>query len=332
MEYLYLIGGLLLLVISGNYLVEAAVDIARKFKLSSLVIGMTIVAFGTSAPELMVSVQAALNGHPEMALGNVVGSNIANIGLILGLTAIILPIKTTSQSIKIDWPFLLVISILLVVSAWSGNFGRIEGIIAFSLLIIFSGWSLKISKKNKQTKNEIYEVPKKSFVFNIILFIITCAGVSYGAEFIVQGASVIATNFGISERIVSIIIVGIGTSLPELTASVIAAIKKESGMSLGNIIGSNIFNILGVLGITATIKPIHYSDPGFHSDFIWMLFFTFFLYFGIINVNGNFKKWKKSGNISSLFCTENGLIGRIWGILAIITYIGYITIIYTNSK
>ncbi|MDR0428234.1 MAG: calcium/sodium antiporter [Dysgonamonadaceae bacterium] len=322
MEYLLLIGGLILLVVSGNYLVESAVDIAKKFKLSSLTIGMTIVAFGTSAPELMVSVQAALNGFPEIALGNVVGSNIANIGLILGLTALILPIKTSRRSVKIDWPFLVLISILLVVFAWKGSFDRIEGAVAVLLLILFTFRSIKSSRQSQEEEKES-SLPRRSIQLSVVIFIIACIGLAYGADFMVQGASAIATKLGISERVVSVLIVGVGTSLPELTASVIAAIKKEDDMSLGNIIGSNIFNILAVLGISSLIKPIAFSDTGFHSDFIWMLFFAVFLYFGIINVNDNIRKFKDTKKIKALFSTDNGLVGRIWGGLAVTLYIIY---------
>lgn len=323
MEYILLIGGLILLVISGTYLVESAVDIAKKFKLPSLIIGMTIVAFGTSTPELMVSIQAAIGGHPEIALGNVVGSNIANIGLILGLTALILPIRVNKQSIKVDWPFLMISSVLFVIVAWGGNFNRIEGIIAFLALIIFTSWSIMKSKKEHKGK-DTFEPPKKSLLFNIFLFIATCVGVSYGADFMVEGASVIAIKLGLSERVISILIVGVGTSLPELAASLIAAIKKEDEISLGNIIGSNIFNILSVLGITSIIRPIHFSDSGFHSDFIWMIVFTFLLFIGMLNITGNLKKVKETKSLRLLFDGENGLLDRKWGAAILILYIIYI--------
>ncbi|MDH8701592.1 cation:H+ antiporter [Dysgonomonadaceae bacterium PH5-43] len=322
MEYLLLVGGLVLLVVSGNYLIEAAVGIAQKFKLSPLIIGMTIVAFGTSAPELMVSVQAALGNHSEMALGNVLGSNIVNIGLILGVTALILPIRVEAKSIKVDWSFLMTISILLVALAWGGSFGRVEGAIAVCLLLLFTVYSIYSSRKD--SVQEEYESPKKSFLFNIIIFVVACVGIAYGADFMVQGATVIASNLGVSERIISIFIIGVGTSLPELTASLVAAIKKEDSMSLGNIIGSNIFNTLSVLGITAIIKPITFTDANFHSDFIWMLVFTLLLYVGMINVKQNIKETERTKKPIKLFNTGNGIIGRLFGVLLIAVYACYI--------
>ena len=325
MEYLQLIGGLILLVISGNYLVESAVDIAKKFKIPSLIIGMTIVAFGTSAPELVVSVQAALSGHPEIALGNVAGSNIANIGLILALTAIISPIFASSHSIKTDWTFMMIVSVLLVFAAWNGSFSCIEGIISVLMLIgftLYSIWSQRKHSKAEEAKKT--ELPKKHILINCIIVIVTCVGLAFGADLLVKGASTIATSLGISERVVSIVIVGVGTSFPELTASLIAAIKKEHGITLGNIIGSNIFNILCVIGVTSIIKPLSFSGAEFRYDFIWMLIFAVLLYIGMLNITENRKNFKLSGKLSDLLSSKKGLIGRIWGIFTLLLYIYYV--------
>ena len=323
MEYLYLIGGLILLVVSGNYLVESAVGIAKKFRLSSLVIGMTIVAFGTSAPELVVSVQAAISGHPEIALGNVVGSNIANIGLIMGLTAIIFPVFASSRSMKVDWTFLMIISILFVIAAWNGFFSRLDGIIAVSLLILFTIWSIYSQKNEKESKKEV-EKAQKHILINLLIFTISCVGLTFGADFLVKGASTLALKLGLSERVVSVVIVGVGTSLPELTASLIAAVKKEDGITLGNIIGSNIFNVLGVLGLTGIVKPIVFSATEFRSDFLWMLGFTFLLFIGMLNITENHKKYSESKNLLHLIHTQKGLIGRIWGFFALALYVFYV--------
>lgn len=322
MEYLQIIGGLILLIVSGNYLVESAVDIAKKFKLSSLIIGMTIVAAGTSAPELVVSTQAALQGHPEIAMGNVVGSNIANIGLIMALTAIIFPVFASVRSIKIDWTFLMIVSIIVVFVSWDGYFSRLDGIFGVTLLILYTIWSIRDSRKNPGTEEKI-ETPKKSIFINIVIFLICCAGLAFGADLLVNGASTLAYNLGISERVVSVLIVGVGTSFPELTASLIAAIKKEDGITLGNIMGSNIFNILCVLGVTGIIKPIGFDPTEFRSDFIWMLVFTVMLFIGMLNITENSKKFSRTGNIRSLFSSQKGLIGRIWGICILALYIYY---------
>ena len=324
MEYILLVGGIVLLVISGNYLVESAVGIARKFNLSPLIIGMTIVAFGTSAPELVVSVQAALDSHPEIALGNVVGSNIVNIGLILGLTVIILPVFVSSKSIKVDWAFMMTVSILLVIAGWDGMISRLDGIIAVLLLAGFTIWSVRNSKGVEKEEEETEKHPQKHLVVYILIFIISCVGLAFGADFLVDGASVIALRLGVSERIISIVIVGVGTSMPELTASLTAAFKKEDGITLGNIIGSNIFNILGVLGITSVIRPIVFSTEGFRTDFICMLIFAVLLFIGMLNITENYKKVKKSNNLRHLISTRKGLIGRIWGGFTLALYVFYV--------
>jgi cation:H+ antiporter len=324
MEYIQLIGGLLLLIIGGNYLVESAVDVAKKFHVSSLIIGMTIVAFGTSAPELVVSVQAAINGHPEIAIGNVVGSNIANIGLIMGVTVIILPIIVASRSIKIDWTFMMIISIIVFFAASNGHFTRWEGIIAVLLLIVFTIWSIR----NSKTSKDEYEEPKKNVWLNLLIFTVSAAALSFGADHLVEGASKIAKNIGVSERIVSVVIVAVGTSLPELTASIVAALKKQADITIGNIIGSNIFNILFVLGITATIKPINFDFVEFRYDFIWMIIFSILLIIGMLNISENRKKFAESGKFSDLWSSKNGLIGRIWGISMIALYTGYIVSLF----
>lgn len=323
MEYIQLIGGLIILVVSGNYLVDSAADIARKFKLSSLIIGMTIVAFGTSAPELFVSVQAAVKGHPEIAMGNVIGSNIANIGLIMAITALILPVFASPRSIKVDWSFLMFVSVLIAVLTWDGNFSRLDGLISLVLLIVFTVWSIRSSKKN-QSSEDVIEKPRKSVWINSLIFIVSCAGLALGADLLVKGATTLAYTLGISERVVSVVIVAVGTSLPELTASIIAAIKREHGITLGNIIGSNIFNILCVLGITGIIKPISFSPTEFQADIIWMLFFTILLFIGMLNITENHKKYAETKDFRQLFSSQEGLIGRIWGICILGVYIYYV--------
>lgn len=320
MEYIQLIGGLLLLIISGNYLVESAVDIAKKFHLSSLIIGMTIVAFGTSAPELLVNIQAGINGHPEIAVGNVVGSNIVNIGLIMALSVIILPIFVSSRSIKIDWTCMMLASVLLLLAASDGIFSRLEGIIGIVLLIVFTFWSIK---KSKQDKNHV-DPPQKNIWLNILILICSIAGLAFGADHLVEGASKVAANFGVSERVISVFAVALGTSLPELTASVTAAIKKEPDITIGNIIGSNIFNILFVLGSTAIISPIKFNFAEFRCDFVWLLVFSLLLFVGMINVTKNRKDYLSSGKISDLWSLNKGLIGRIWGGCILILYLFYV--------
>lgn len=284
-----LIFGLILLVFSGDFLVRGSVSIAKRFNISSMVVGMTIVAFGTSAPELLVSVNAAISGHPEIALGNVIGSNIANIALVLGLTATIIVLPVRSRHLTRDWAIMISVSLLFVLLlATNDKIGRPEGIILVILLVVFIIFSIK----NGDAAPEVHgtEKPDKLWVA-LLLIALSSAGLAYGADFLVKGASNIALGWGVSERVISITIVAFGTSVPELTASVISALRKQTDISIGNIIGSNLFNILAVIGITSTIKPIEASFNMFKIDFIWMILISTLLIFLVSPIRiGKLKK------------------------------------------
>lgn len=325
MEYLKLFGGLALLIVSGNFLVNSATDIARRLKISSLVIGLTIVAFGTSAPELLVSAEAALSGHPEIALGNVLGSNIANIGFIAGLTAILLPFFVTKKIITLDIKVMILFAVLFTFFAYDGEFNRIEGGIVFLLLIAYTILLLWMSKKSNEEAK--FEDPRNNLWLNILIFISSLAGLAFGSDFMVDGASTIATNLGVSERVISVTIVAVGTSLPEFTASIISVLKKEVGITIGNLIGSNIFNVGAVLGISSIIQPIQFDFNEFYPDMVWMLLFSILLLIGLLNVTRNFKLMRETGKISSLWNANEGEVGRIWGATALILYIGYIVLL-----
>ncbi len=325
MEYLKLFGGLALLIVSGNFLVNSATDIARRLKISSLVIGLTIVAFGTSAPELLVSAEAALSGHPEIALGNVLGSNIANIGFIAGLTAILLPFFVTKKIITLDIKVMILFAVLFTFFAYDGEFNRIEGGIVFLLLIAYTILLLWMSKKSNEEAK--FEDPRNNLWFNILIFISSLAGLAFGSDFMVDGASTIATNLGVSERVISVTIVAVGTSLPEFTASIISILKKEVGITIGNLIGSNIFNVGAVLGISSIIQPIQFDFNEFYPDMVWMLLFSILLLIGLLNVTRNFRLMRETGKISSLWSANEGEVGRIWGATALILYIGYIVLL-----
>ena len=325
MEYLKLFGGLALLIVSGNFLVNSATDIARRLKISSLVIGLTIVAFGTSAPELLVSAEAALSGHPEIALGNVLGSNIANIGFIAGLTAILLPFFVTKEIITLDIKVMILFAVLFTFFAYDGEFNRIEGGIVFLLLIAYTILLLWMSKKSNEEAK--FEDPRNNLWLNILIFISSLAGLAFGSDFMVDGASTIATNLGVSERVISVTIVAVGTSLPEFTASIISVLKKEVGITIGNLIGSNIFNVGAVLGISSIIQPIQFDFNEFYPDMVWMLLFSILLLIGLLNVTRNFKLMRETGKISSLWSANEGEVGRIWGTTALILYIGYIVLL-----
>jgi len=269
--------GLALLIAGGDYLVTGSVAVAERAKLSHAVIGLTIVAFGTSAPELLVSTTSMLQGSSGIALGNVLGSNIANIALILGITALIRPVPVKINTLTVDVPFLLICSALLIVAAVPGTIWRWEGIVAVLLLVGFVAGQIKYSK-NHPFETEPEPEAKSGKPMNLwlafLVIILSLAALAYGADFIVDGASGIARRMGVSERVIGLTIVAIGTSLPELFASVMAARKGETDMAIGNVIGSNIFNILAVLGITATVSPITGTMDGFFTDYVWMTIVT----------------------------------------------------------
>lgn len=288
-NYLLAILGFLFLLGSGRYLVEGSTSLAKYFGLSTLLIGVTVVAFGTSAPELLVSLQAGVKGHPEISLGNVIGSNISNIALVLAITAIIMPIPVKRQSLFFDWPFMMIISILFYLFGRNFMLGRIEGVIFNVLLIGFIYFSIKRSRKNTDKKNSAR--PSKSILWKaVIMVVLSSAGLVFGADLLVDNAVFIAKDMGVSERVISITMIAVGTSLPELVTSVMAAIKKEMDISVGNIIGSNIFNILSVLGITSIIKPIQIEPIILNFDILWMLAISLLLFFLLLP----FKKPKLS--------------------------------------
>ncbi|RAR46551.1 calcium/sodium antiporter [Flavobacterium lacus] len=277
MDFLFIILGLVLLVFGGDWLLKAAVGMSLRLNISKIVIGMTVVSFATSAPELIVSVKSAMAGFPDIALGNVVGSNIANIGLILGLVMIISKMKVDTSFFKTDWPAMIVASFLLFgVLLYDGEISRTEGFIFFFLIIAFVVYLVKSQKK----KEEI-EIPleKTMEMYKIMGFLVVGGAALYGgSEFLIKGAVNVAQAFGVSDRVIAVTVVAVGTSIPELAASLIAAIKKESSISIGNVLGSNIFNILSVLGITAIIHPIKLVDNRLITfDIYWMLGFSLIL-------------------------------------------------------
>jgi len=244
---------------------------------------MTIVSFGTSVPELLVSLKAALDNHAELAIGNVVGSNIANVALVLGLTTMILPIKVSSSTIKTDWPAMMVSTLLFYLFILNKNIEWYEGLIFAILLIGFNVFMFIKSKKGNIKENveldiEIEQGKSSKIFFILFLIIIGSVGLAFGADWLLNGSVRIATNFGVSEHIIGVTIVAFGTSVPELITSVIASFKRQTDISVGNLIGSNIFNILGVLGITALIKEIPVSLQVINIDVFWMLAISFIVF------------------------------------------------------
>lgn len=324
MTYLFLILGLATLIVGGEFLVKGAVGIAKKMQISTLVIGMTVISFGTSAPELIVSIKAALSGTPEIAVGNVIGSNIANIALVLGLTVIIFPIVVDRNSKILDWPMMMLASLLFYFGSifFTGDGGyrieRWEGLVMFGILIAFIFYLIRKSRKaskieafeNKdETESEDKQIQPmwKSLLFLAIGLI----GLFFGAEWLLDSAVKLAEDFGMSKSVIGITIVAFGTSVPELVTSCVAAFKKETDISIGNLIGSNIFNIMAVIGITAIIKPIHVDEQVINYDMLWMLGIALMLFPMMI-------LGKK--------------LGRLKGVMLFASYVIYITLVVIAAK
>lgn len=280
MSVFLVIVGLALLVVGGDFLVRASVALSFRLKISKIVIGMTVVSFATSAPELLVSLQAAMDGISDIALGNVIGSNIANIGLVLGITAIISPLAVDRDFYKLNWPMMMLASFALYYCLKNdGVLTALEGLLLFIGLVIFLIVLIRSSRKSiKANLEEVDDALSEVSDFKIFMWLlIGAAGLYFGSEWLVEGAKRLAEAVGISDYAISVTVIAIGTSVPELAASVIAALKKEKAISLGNLIGSNIFNIASVLGLTAIVKPIVVNPETpqiLSTNIFWMIAFA----------------------------------------------------------
>ncbi|TXN35007.1 calcium/sodium antiporter [Flagellimonas hymeniacidonis] len=275
---LFIILGLTLLIVGGNWLLKAAVALSLRLAIPKIVIGMTVVSFATSAPELIVSIKAALDGFPDLALGNVVGSNIANLGLVLAITVLLGSIDVRKSFYTTDWPVMIVASLLFVGFIYfDGELQQYEGIIMVVFLFLFLVYLLRFQKTAVVDEMPEDDIPLP--LYKIVMFLgIGGTALWGGSELLIDGAVGMASSFGVSDRIIGITIVSVGTSIPELAASIIAILKKEKAISLGNLIGSNIFNLLAVLGITSIITPITVVDQGLLSnDIFWMLGISFLI-------------------------------------------------------
>lgn len=260
---LYILGGLTGLFLGGEGLIRGSSSLSIRVGISPLVVGLTVVAFGTSSPELLVSLKAAIMGSSSIALGNVIGSNIANIALILGLSAVITPIEVHANVIKREIPIMIVVSLLLIFFLLDGTLGFIEGLIFIILLIAYTVVNILLSlKENKEIEKEFEEGLKSRLNIPLatLFIIVGLVLLFFGADLFLKGAVSLAKMFNVSDAIIGLTIVAVGTSLPELFTSIIATIKKESDIAVGNVVGSNIFNILSILGISAIIVPISSSQ------------------------------------------------------------------------
>lgn len=315
---LFIILGLAVLIIGGEFLVKGAIGIAAKARLSTLVIGMTVVSFGTSAPELLVSLKAAYMDVPEIAIGNVIGSNIANIALVLGITVIIFPMPVRRNTINYDWPMMLISGLLFFVFALNLMIERWEGLVLFLILVGFITFLIVTSrKKNKKDKKQIQDERKinnkelkanrKKFLMSLLWVLLGLIGLYFGARWLILGAKGFGENMGLSKHVIAITVVAFGTSVPELVTSVVAAYRKQMDISVGNLIGSNVFNVLAVIGITAIVSPIPVDEEVVFWDMLWMLA-IFIALLPMILIKRK--------------------VGRVSGIILLTTYIVYIYFLF----
>ncbi len=308
LTYSLFVAGFYFLIKGADWLVEGASSIAKKFRVSDLMIGLTIVSFGTSAPELFVNLIASFNGNSDLAIANVIGSNISNILLILGIAAIIYPltVKRGTASTEIPLNMLAVVALWLLVNdilidgAEFSALTRIDGLILLLFFIIFIYYTFGISR----VEGEKEKVEEKHTLISIAMIIAGMIGLAFGGKWIVDGAVIIAAKFNMSESLIGLTIVAIGTSLPELAASAVAAFKHNADIAIGNVIGSNIFNIFWILGLSSAIKPIFFS-PVLNFDIYFMGFATILL-------------------LLFVFIGRKNVLGRLEGIILVLIYIAYL--------
>lgn len=303
-----LVIGFVMLVKGADFFVEGAAGIAGKFGIPQLVIGLTIVAMGTSAPEAAVSITAALGGSADLTVGNVVGSNIMNILVILGITAVIVSVAIQKSTLQIELPFMIGISVLMVILGYTGEvITRAEGVILGSFFCIYMAYLFYMAKKGKE---EVQEEHKEKPIWLLVVATIGGAAlIVVGSDFVVDAASAIATVFGMSKSFIGLTIVAFGTSLPELVTSITAARKGKADIAIGNIVGSNIFNILFVTGITAMITPVEYVLKSFFVDGFVMIGAGVLLLLGVLRTR---------------------MLKRPVGVLMLLCYTGYFAYLMTN--
>ena len=305
-QLFFLIGGLLMLVVGSNYLLKSSVNLSLKYKISKVVIGLTVVSIATSAPELLISISSVLKNSSDIAISNVIGSNIANFGLVLGLALFFSKIKINKKLIYLDWNFLMISSVIFSLFAITKvEISRIEGLVLFTLLISSLVYIFRNSKGEEVSLNE----NNRSNTKLIALILVSSLMLYFGSEFFVDSSIYFADYFGVSERIIGLTIVAIGTSLPEVVTTLVAVFKKELDISIGNIIGSNIFNILAVIGITSIVKPLKISNK-LNLQFDLSIMFVFMLFLFIFY---------------SLSKTK--ILGRIHGVILLGSFIIYYIII-----
>jgi cation:H+ antiporter len=314
---IFFIFGLILLYLGGEALVKGAVSLALKLKISTLVVGMTIVSFATSAPELLVSLGAAIKGHTDITFGNVIGSNIANIALVLGLAAVMFRLNITSQTKKISFPFMFLSSLVFgIILYFFNEISFWVGIVFVASLLLFTGLLIRQSRKENlkaaMQGDELLAQESQTPIYKSVSFLIVgVVLLKFGADYFVDGAIALAKVISVSDRVIAVTVIAIGTSIPELATTVIAALKKEESLAVGNLIGSNIFNILAVLGLTAIVKDIPLVDVQLlKTDYIFMMGITLLLGLFIYRFSKN-------------------QVSKLEGLIFLIFYIAYL--VYTIS-
>ena len=272
MSFFLILVGFILLILGGNWLLKSAVSISLSLKIPKIIIGMTVVSFATSAPELIVSINSALNGYSDLALGNVIGSNIANLALVLGITLLIAGMDVQKSFFTTNWPVMMIASLLLYFFLRNDYvLSDVEGLIFVLFLVFFLVYLFRF--QNQELADDLPEDEDILPVYKTFTwFTIGSLGLWGGSEMLITGATDLAITLGVSDRLIGVTVVSVGTSIPELAASIIAVLKKEKAISLGNLVGSNIFNILAVVGITSIITPINANDHVIYTnDIYWML-------------------------------------------------------------
>ena len=318
-DILLILGGFILLVWSADTFINGAAGLARNLGVSPLLIGLTIVGFGTSAPEILVSTMASLNGNPGLSIGNAIGSNIANIALILGVTALIAPLSVHSDTLKREYPILLAITFIAAGLMLDGHLGPTDGVILLTLLILVLFWIVHLGMKRKKNDPLIAEIedelpaqmPTTKAIF---LFVIGLAVLLISSRMLVIGAVNIAQSFGVSDLIIGLTIVAVGTSLPELAASIASALKNEHDLAIGNVIGSNIYNLLAVLSIPGLLSPGEFAVEVIVRDWPILLGLTVALFF-----------------MGYSFKNSAGSINRTEGAVLLIAFIVYQGWLFTDA-
>lgn len=297
--------GFFMLMLGAQWLVDGASTFARKYHIPEIIIGLTIVSIGTSMPELMVSLTSAIGGHADISIGNVIGSNLCNLMLILGITSLIVPLVFSKTTKKYDIPIMIFSTVIVFLVANIGEtISRVDGLLLSIVFIVFILYTIKLAQKSMSNNTSKSNVTKKDLGISILKVILGIILLKYGADISVDNAVSIAKVLGVSEKVIGVTIVAIGTSLPELITSVVAGIKGEIDIAIGNIVGSNIFNLLFILGVSSIITPISYS-LSYNTDFLLLIFVSFLL-------------------LAFAYLGRKNTMTRLNGVIYLLIYSGYI--------